>query len=74
MEETEELGKEISNVKTKAPLHTFVGRLKEAKAKTFGHRLRDEEVEKLMQKMSGTIVNADAKHLAKIWFTCRPWH
>ena len=67
MEENEELGKEISNVKTKAPLHTFVGRLKEAKAKTFGHRLRDEEVEKLLHKMSGTITNADAKHLAKIW-------
>ena len=67
MEETEELGKEISNVKTKAPLHTFVGRLKEAKAKTFGHRLRDKEVAKLLHNMSGTITNADAKHLAKIW-------
>lgn len=74
MEETEELGKELSNVKTKAPLHSFVGRLKEAKAKTFGHRLRDEEVEKLIHKMSGTTANADAKHLAKICWTCRPRH
>lgn len=74
MEETEELGKELSNVKTKAPLHIFVGRLKEAKANTFGHRLLDEKVEKLIHKMYGTIANADAKHLAKIWWTCRPRH
>lgn len=74
MEETEELGKELSNVKTKAPLHIFVDRLKEAKAKTFGHRLRHEEVEKLIHKMSGTTANADAKHLAKICWTCRPRH
>ena len=54
-------------METKAPLRTLVGRLTEAKAKTFGHRLRGEEVEKLIDKMSGRIADADAKHLAKMW-------
>lgn len=61
-------------METKAPLHTLVGRLTEGKAKTFGHRLRNEEVEKLIDKMSGRIADADAKHLAKIWLTCRSRH
>ena len=54
-------------METRVPLHTLLGRLTEAKANTFGHRLRDEEVEKLIDKMSGRIADADAKHFAKMW-------
>lgn len=64
----------MGDVETKTSLHTLVGRLTEAKAKTFGHRLRDKEVEKLIGTMSGTIADAKVKHLAKIWWTCRPRH
>jgi len=74
MAEAEALGEELGDVETKAPLPTLVGRLTEANAKTFGHRLRDEEVEKLIDTMFCMIADAEAKHLAKIWLTCRPRH